>query len=82
MPFPLIPLIISGIVSLIVIGGAVTISIIINEMKKRNISACIVDVIDRCNNTIKLNDLYNNKTFKIEGDSISDELYEGERIYV
>jgi len=82
MPFPLIPVIIGAIVAIVTIGGAITIAIIIKEMQKRNISGCIVDLIDGCENKIKLNDLYSSKTFKIEGESISDDLYEGMRIYI
>jgi len=82
LPLKLIPLIIGGIVALITAGATITVSAIKKEMRKKGISGCIVDLINRCDNTIKLNDLDSNVTFKMKGESISDELYEGECIYV
>ena len=71
-----------GAIALIEIAGAITVAVIKEEMQNMDIKGCCVDTIYRCDNKIKLSDLYSNKTFEMEGDSISDDLYEGEQIYV
>ncbi len=41
----------------------------------------IIKSINNCTNTITLEDL-DNQTYEVRGDSISDDLYEGQMIYV
>ncbi len=50
-------------------------------MRDKEIQEAIIDEIDRYARKVKLKDLKNGKYLEVEGDEVSSEIYEGQRIY-
>ncbi len=67
-------------VGVIVISGMVTKSRIKEEMRSRNFKDMMITEINKCTNTIKLEDLDSDSTIEIQGDDIDSSLYEYETI--
>lgn len=63
------------------ISGEINKSKIVKTMKENGFQEAFVKMIDKCSNTITLEDLENHKEIKIQGDSISDDLYESEELF-
>lgn len=68
-------------VGVIIISGMITESRIKEEMRSRNLEDMLITEINRCTNTIKLEDLYSDKTLEIKGDDIDCSLGEYDTIY-
>lgn len=68
-------------VGVIVISGMVTKSRIKEEMRNRNFKDMMITEINKCTNTIKLEDLDSDRTIEIQGDDIDSSLYKYETIY-
>lgn len=51
------------------------------QMAEHNMGRALVKTIDTCSNRIKLEDLDSGAEMEIEGDGISDEIYQGQVIY-
>lgn len=63
-------------VGVIVISGIVTKNRIKEKLRERGLKDALITSIDSCTNTVKLEDLYSDKTLEIRGDGIDDELDE------
>lgn len=67
----------------IYIHGTITKDKIREELRAKGIDEdMLIKEINRCENTISLEELDGNKPVEIRGDDISYDLYEGETIYV
>jgi len=69
--------------SALLIGAVVCITIdkIKEKMLEHNCEKALIKTINSCTNQITLKDLDSEDTFVIEGDSILDDIYEGQVIY-
>lgn len=63
-------------VGVIVISGIVTKNRIKEKLRERGIRDGLITSINNCTNTVKLEDLYSDKTLEIRGDELDDELDE------
>lgn len=63
------------------ISGEINKSKLMKTMKENGFQDAFVKMIDKCSNTITLEDLKNHNEIKIQGDSISDDLYESEELF-
>lgn len=68
-------------VGVIVISGIVSKSRIKEKMRENGIKDAIITEINNCTNTVKIEDLYGDKTLEIRGDDLDDELEEDDVIY-
>jgi len=68
--------------TVIYIKGKITAEKLRAELKKRNRDSAIIKAINQSNNIVTLESLFDDTTYEVHGDEISDELYEGEKIYV
>lgn len=66
----------------IVIHGMITEEKIRQELKDRCLDNAFVKKIDACENTITLEEFESGRKIEIQGDSISDDIYEDDVIYV
>lgn len=69
-------------VGVIVISGMITKDRLREQLKSRNLKSAFVKSIDRCTNTVKLEDLYSDETLEIQGDDVDSELRLHQRITV
>ncbi len=63
------------------IYGEITRDKIEDKLRDQDCEEAIIKEIDKCNNVVTLKDLNGNE-YEIHGDSISNDLYEDQRIYV
>ncbi len=68
-------------VAAVVIKGIIDERKLRDEMRQHNIKRALVKNIDRTSNKVKLKDLDKDEEIEFEGDGISNEIYEGQRIY-
>lgn len=66
----------------VVISGIVTKNRIREEMAKQNMKKAVIESIDTCSNKVSLKDLESGKCLEIQGDDVSYDLDERDRIYV
>lgn len=76
----LIGALIAGVAA-VVIKGIIDERKLREEMRQRNIKRALVSNIDRSNNKVKLKDLDSDEYTEFEGEGISSDLHEGQRIY-
>lgn len=69
-------------VGVIIISGMVTKSRIKEKMRERGFEMAIITEINKCTNTVKLEELCSDKTIEIRGDDIDCELDEYDTIAV
>lgn len=50
-------------------------------MRDKEIQEAMIDTIDKYAHKVKLKDLKNGKYLEVEGDEVSSEIYEGQKIY-
>ena len=67
-------------VGVVVISGIVSKNRIKEKMKDRGMHDALITEINRCTNTVKLEDLYSDKTLEIRGDGLDYELEEYDTI--
>ena len=70
----------AAIVGAIVIKGMITKAKLREAMRDQDVAAALVDRINRCDNTVKLVDLYSNNSIEVRGDGIASDIYVGEKI--
>lgn len=66
----------------IYVSGTITRHKIEEKLREKNIYSAMIQEIDRCKNCISLKDLDSGKILQIQGDGVSDDLYNEDRIYV
>lgn len=69
-------------VGVIIISGMVTKNRIKEKMRERGIEMAMITMIDKCTNTVKLEELGSDKTIEIRGDDLDYELEEYDTIFV
>lgn len=69
-------------VGVVVISGIVSKSRIREKMRDRGMEKALITEINNCTNTVKLEDLYSDKTLEIRGDDLDYELKEYDTIVV
>lgn len=67
--------------AVVIIKGIIDEKKLRDEMRQRNIKRALVKNIDRSSNKIKLKALDKDEEIEFEGDGISKEIHEGQRIY-
>ena len=68
-------------VGVIIISGMVTESRIKDKMRERGIKMAMITIIDKCTNTVKLEEFCSEKTIEIRGDALDCELDEYTTIF-
>lgn len=68
-------------VGVVIISGMVTKSRIKEKMQSRGIEMAIITEINKCTNTVKLEELCSDKTLEIRGDALDCELDEYDTIF-
>lgn len=69
-------------VGVIVISGMVTKSRIKEKLRANGLKDAMITAINTCTNTVTLEEFCSDKKIEIRGDSLDDELYEYETIFV
>lgn len=69
-------------VGVVVISGIVSKSRIREKMRDRGMKEALITEINNCTNTVKLEDLYSEKTLEIRGDDLDYELEEYDTVVV
>lgn len=73
---------IAAAVVTVVVDGIITKRELREKMREEGMKRAVIDMIDNSNNTIKLKDLDSDKVMEVKGDGISDEISQGDCIYV
>lgn len=69
-------------VGVVIISGMVTKRRIQEKLKERGIESALITEVNKCTNTVKLEDIGTDRTLEIRGDSLDIDIDEYDMVYV
>lgn len=65
-----------------IVVDMITKAILKDKMKDKNLESAVIEMVDRCDNVVKLKDLDSDKVLEVHGQDIDSDIYQGDRLYV
>ncbi len=60
----------------------ITKAILKDKMKDEKFESAVIEMVNRCDNVVKLKDLDSDKVIEVHGQDIDSDIYQGDRLYV
>jgi hypothetical protein len=65
----------------VVISGCINKSKVKETVQDKNLQGGVVEMVDRCRNVVKWKDLNSDQEYEMQGESVGDDIHEGDVIY-
>ena len=65
-----------------IVVDMITKAILKDKMKDEKFESAVIEMVNRCDNVVKLKDLDSDKVIEVHGQGIDSDIYQGDRLYV
>ncbi len=65
-----------------IVVDMITKAILKDKMKDEKFESAVIEMVNRCDNVVKLKDLDSDKVIEVHGQDIDSDIYQGDRLYV
>lgn len=65
-----------------IVVDMITKAILKDKMKDEKLESAVIEMVNRCDNVVKLKDLDSDKVIEVHGQDIDSDIYQGDRLYV